>query len=803
MISERVQRIGASPTLRISAKAKAMQDEGIDVVDLSVGEPDFPTPENIKEAGIKAIRENFTKYTANDGIIQLRKAIAARLKEEYGLEYGPKEIIVSAGAKSSLFHLIQTIVNEGEEVIIPAPFWVTYPECVAFAKGKPVIVPTREEDGFLLTPEKLRDAITPATRAVILNNPCNPTGAAYSREKLMALAEVVRGEDMYVVADEIYAKLIYDDFKFSSFASLGEDIKKKTVIIAGVSKTYSMTGWRIGFAAGPAEIIAGMSRLQSHTTSNACSIAQKAGLEAYAGPQYEVSRMAAEFQRRRNYCLMRLASMPGVSCFKPQGAFYLFPNVRSFYEKEAGGVRIRNSYGMAYYLLKEARVAIVPGDSFGADDFIRISYATSMANLEKAMDRIAEALAKLKPARKEKRTALKNYATAVRKSVPVEPVDQALKESLAAEMENRLQASGGYEWNANINGIVVRLKTNVEHLNDFWVENWFPAQLEDEIEPHGTIYAVDGIAGREPRAFFNAASRTGVLVNTDAYGPLRGLAFGLVMDAAERASGLMGAAGAVRGMSADVDGSGLILVGPQGTKKTELFFELLQDRRFRLHSNEIVFVRISGGRAVADAVERKLFVPTNTAELDPRLAPLFDRSKCENVVTRREDCQDLKCPMAEDCRLDRGSVFCYRASKSAHAMLDPVWLGGQAAFTRRTNLRHMIILRNDATSPAVVELSRDEALKILESGETAGAKKSAEKSRPYFNPHLIPAAGGGLAGPAAEKGSALGIAGFGGAPAGLEAQKAFFGRLLEVVKCYLFNSGVADAETLKKIVTGV
>ena len=269
MISEKVQRIGASPTLKISAKAKAMKAEGIDVVDLSVGEPDFPTPENIKEAGIQAIRDNFTKYTASDGILPLRKAIAKRLQEDYGVAYDAKQIIVSAGAKASLFHLVQALVDEGEEVIVPAPYWVTYPECVALAKGRPVIVPTREEDGFRLTPEALKAAISPATKALILNNPSNPTGGAYTKDQLLALAEVVKGEDLYVIADEIYASLVFDNFKFTSFAALGEDVKKKTVVVNGVSKSYSMTGWRIGFAAGPAEVIDGMSKIQSHTRAMA------------------------------------------------------------------------------------------------------------------------------------------------------------------------------------------------------------------------------------------------------------------------------------------------------------------------------------------------------------------------------------------------------------------------------------------------------------------------------------------------------------------------------------------------------
>jgi aspartate/methionine/tyrosine aminotransferase len=395
MISEKVNQIGSSPTLKILAKVKSMRAEGIDVIDLSVGEPDFPTPENIKAAGIKAIQENFTKYTETDGIPALRKAIIQRLKDDHGLTYGLKEVIVSTGAKSSLFHLVQALVNEGEEVIVPSPYWVTYPECVALAKGKAVIVPTREKDGFRLTADQLKSAISPATKALILNNPSNPTGAAYERRHLEALAEVIKGEDIYVIADEIYDKLVYDGFLFTSFAALGEDIKKKTIIINGVSKAYSMTGWRIGFAAGPADVINGMSKIQSHTTSSACSISQKAGLEAFCGPQDELQRMVSEFQRRRNYVLMKLQSVPGISCFKPQGAFYLFPNVRSYFDKEVDGVPIRDSYGMAYYLLKQARVAIVPGDAFGADDYIRLSYATSMKNLEKAMDRIIEALAKL------------------------------------------------------------------------------------------------------------------------------------------------------------------------------------------------------------------------------------------------------------------------------------------------------------------------------------------------------------------------------------------------------------------------
>jgi aspartate/methionine/tyrosine aminotransferase len=778
MVSEKANQIGTSPTLKISAKAKAMRAAGIDVIDLSVGEPDFATPANVKAAGIKAIEDNFTKYTENEGIPALKKAIVDRLREDHGLSYAPADVIVSSGAKSSLFHLIQALVNEDEEVIIPSPYWVTYPHLVTLAKGKPVVVPAREEDGFLLTPEALKAAITPATKAVILNNPSNPTGAAYSRAQLEALAAVVRGEDLYVIADEIYGKLVYDGFAFTPFAGLGEDIRKKTILIDGVSKSYSMTGWRIGYAAGPADIIGAMAKIQSHTTSNPSSISQKAALEALRGPQHEVSRMAAEFQRRRNYVFMRLQSVPGLSCFKPQGAFYLFPNVSSFYDKEFQGMRMRNSYGLAYYLLKEARVAIVPGDAFAADDCIRLSYATSMENLEKGLDRLVRALAELKPSRRARVAALNNTQTRVRKSAPVEPaVTVPLRDALMAEMDGRLGSAPVYEWNVNIQGVIVRLRTNVAHLYDFWMENWFPAQLEGGLEPHGVIAAVDGIPGREPRAYFNSETRTGVLVNTDAYGPLRSLALGLVMDTAER----MLLSHGVRGMAAEHAGRLLALVGPPGTRKTELFFELLRDRRFRLHSTDQFFVRHAGEGPLADNVERKLFLPTNTVEAFPALAPLFDGSRCENVVVKKEDCQDVECLRGEDCRLDRGSLFCYKASPEGHALLDPSWIGGAAGHARRGILRWLFLLRNDPTSPAVVELDKEEALRLLESGEMPGLRKSpgSSKSRPYFNPHLLASS-----------------------PERLELHKNLWKRLLQGVSVYLFNSGRGGAADLRKAVTG-
>ena len=767
MVSDKANKIGESPTLKVTTKAKAMKAQGLDVIDLSVGEPDFPTPDNIKAAGKKAIDNNFTKYTQADGIPELKDAVIKRLQEDMGLSYESNEVIVSTGAKSSLYHLIQALINEGDEVIIPSPYWVTYPHAVSLAGGKTVIVPTTEENNFLLSPEQLKAAITPATKALILNNPSNPTGAAYVKHELEALADIILEEDIYVIADEIYEKLVYDDFQFVSFASLGEEIKRKTIIINGVSKAYSMTGWRIGYAAGPAEVIRGMAKIQSHSTSNPCSIAQKASLEALIGPQYEISKMVSEFQRRRNYVLMRLQSMPHISCFKSQGAFYLFPNVSAYYEKEFNQAQIRNSYGLAYYLLKEAKVAIVPGDAFGDDNYIRISYATSMENLEKSMDRMAEALSRLKTAKKIKRIRLNNTITHQRKTVSTDTtISLQMRDGLVAEIESYLGYENYFEWNANINGVIVQLRTNVPHLYDFWVENWYPAQLEADLEPHGIIYAVDGIPGREPRAFYNSESKTGVLVNTDNYGPLRSLALGLVIDTSERIFNVH----SLRGMSADLDGNGLVLMGPKGTKKTDLFFSMLQDPKLRLHANDLIFVRFSGGVALADSSERKLYLPTNSVKAFSQLAPLFDSSKCENVVVRKEECQNNTCQQLDDCRLDRGSPFCYEAAKNAYAMLDPYWIEGPAKHCKRTAIRWVFILRNDKVSPPLVETETEDALRILEYGESLGSRQdlSPTKSQPFFNPHLHVRT-----------------------PDRLESQRNFFRRLLENTRCYLFNTGVA------------
>ena len=776
-LSDKASQIGESPTLKITSKVKAMKAEGIDVIDLGVGEPDFPTPDNVKNAGIEAIRENFTKYTQSDGIPQLKDAIRMRLREDLGLDYAKNEIIVSTGAKSSLYHLIQAVVSRGDEVIVPAPYWVTYPHAVTLAGGTAVYVPTREEDGFLLTPEQLRSAITPNTKALILNNPSNPTGATYQRSHLESLADVILEEDITVLADEIYEKLVYDDFKYVSFASLSDEIKSKTVIINGVSKSYSMTGWRIGYAAGPADVINGMAKIQSHTTSNPCSVSQKAALEALRGPQHEVSKMISEFQRRRNYVHMRLQSIKDVSCFKSQGAFYLFPNFSAFFSKEFNGAPLRNSYGLAYYLLKEARVAVVPGAAFGADPNIRISYATSMENLEKGLNRIIEALPKLKTAKKTKRVALNNATTHWKKTVPTEPgpISAQMRDALVGEMESHLSYDNYFEWNANINGVIVQLRTNIAHLYDFWIENWYPAQLEADLEPHGIIYAVDNIPGREPRAFYSSETKTGVLVNADKYGPLRSLALGLVMDISDRTFRVH----AIRGMSADLDGSGVLLIGPKGTNKTSLFFGLLQDSDMKLHSNDIVFVRFSGKQPVADSPERKLFIPTNAVEAFSRLAPLFDNSKCENVILKKENCVNEPCQQLDDCRLDKGSPFCYTAAKNSYAMLDPYWIQGSSKHTKRTRLSKLIILRSDNVSPAVVKLEADEAFRMLDQGESTGITGTlgTGKGIPFFNPHLL------VSSPEEE----------------LDIQRGFYRRLLDMIPCYLFNSALGTVDDLKRL----
>jgi aspartate aminotransferase len=394
-LAERMSTVKPSPTLAVTAKAKAMKAQGIDVVGFGAGEPDFDTPKNIKEAAIKAIEEGFTKYTPSGGIEELKDAIIDKFKNENGLSYDRSQIVVTCGAKHAIYALAQAILNEGDEVIIPSPYWVSYPDIVSLMGGKPVIVEAKEKDGFKIDPARLKKAITPKTKAMVINSPSNPTGAAYEPSELLKIAEIAVEKGILVISDEIYERFVYDGFKFSSIASLGKEIKDQTIVINGVSKTYSMTGWRIGYAAGPKEIINAITDLQSQSTSNPTSIAQKASVEALRGSQDSVAVMVEEFDRRRRAMVDKLNSLPGVSCFNPQGAFYCFPNLSSYYGKSLKDKKIKGSADMSTYLLEEAKVAVVSGDAFGADEHIRLSYAISSESIRKGLERIEDALKKL------------------------------------------------------------------------------------------------------------------------------------------------------------------------------------------------------------------------------------------------------------------------------------------------------------------------------------------------------------------------------------------------------------------------
>ena len=395
VLSNRAKSLKPSPTLAINAKAKSMQAQGISVISFGAGEPDFDTPENIKLAAKKALDAGFTKYTPVGGIDDLKDAIIKKFQRDIQVTYKRSEIIVSCGGKHSFYNLAQAIFDQGEEVIIPAPYWVSYPPMVALANGTPVIVETTEKNEFKITPEELKKAITPKTKALIINSPSNPTGSAYTKKELEKIAEVALSKNFFVISDEIYEKIVYDGFEFVSIASLSEEMKKKTIIVHGVAKTYAMTGWRIGYTAGSEEIIAAMNNIQSQSTSNPTSISQKASVEALIGPQNEVEKMVSAFAQRRNYIVDRLNKIPGVSCYKPVGSFYVFPNFSSYYGKSFQGKKIENSTHLADFFLEVAKVAVVPGVEFGADPFERLSYATSMVDIKEGLDRIEEALKKL------------------------------------------------------------------------------------------------------------------------------------------------------------------------------------------------------------------------------------------------------------------------------------------------------------------------------------------------------------------------------------------------------------------------
>jgi aspartate aminotransferase len=394
-IAKRAQAIKPSPTLATAAKAKAMKAQGIDVVDFGVGEPDFDTPGNVKEAGIKAIQSGVTKYTPAGGTDELKEAVMEKFKKDNNLAYEKSQILISCGAKHSLYNIAEALFDPGDEIIIPSPYWVSYPDQVLLNDAVPVFVETTEAEGFKLSARALEKAITKKTRALVLNSPSNPTGLAYDRKTLEELAAVAVKHRIHVISDEIYEKLLYDGFTHFSIASLGKEIKDLTIVVNGVSKSHSMTGWRIGYAAGPKEIITAMANIQSQSTSNPCSISQKAAIEALRGPQDFISTMNIEFDKRRKYMVERLNKIQGISCLMPVGAFYAFPNVSKLYGKAVQGKTMKNSSDFATYLLEEAKVALVSGDAFGADPHIRLSYATSMENIQKGLERIEKAVALL------------------------------------------------------------------------------------------------------------------------------------------------------------------------------------------------------------------------------------------------------------------------------------------------------------------------------------------------------------------------------------------------------------------------
>ena len=395
-LARRLSVIEPSPTLAVSAKAKALKAKGIDVISFGAGEPDFDTPVHIKEAAKKALDAGDTKYTLVEGTIPLRKAVAAWLGKAHGLTFDVSEIIVSSGAKQSLFNAIHTLVDEGDEVIIPTPAWVSYNDIVKLAGGRPVNVPTLAEENFNVRLEDVARAITPRTRIILVCSPSNPTGAVYDEATLRGLAKLAVEKDIWLMTDDIYRTLLYGDAKFFQPATISPEVRAHTIIIDGVSKAYSMTGWRVGFTAAPRAVVEGMATLQGQSTTHAASMAQAAALAAVEGPTDELEKMRVEFDKRRKAMLKGLREIPGVKCVEPKGAFYAFPDLNAFIGKKTPeGKTIDNDGVLCEYLIEAARVAVVPGSAFGAPGYVRLSYATSMKNVEEGVRRMAEALPKL------------------------------------------------------------------------------------------------------------------------------------------------------------------------------------------------------------------------------------------------------------------------------------------------------------------------------------------------------------------------------------------------------------------------
>jgi aspartate aminotransferase len=396
VVSNRIEKMTPSVTLAQSAKIADLRKQGIEIIGFNVGEPDFNTPANIIAKAEEAYRIGFTKYTPASGMLELREEICKKFKNDYGLEYTPKDVLVSAGAKQSLTNALMAIVNPGDEVLVPTPCWVSYVEMIKLADGIPVLVAMDEENGFELDVDKIAAKVTEKTRAIMINSPNNPTGAVYKREDLEKLGKLAIEKNFYIISDEVYEKLVYDGEPNCCTASISPEIKEKTITINGVSKSYAMTGWRIGFAVGPSDVIKAMTDYQGHTTTSPNSPAQYASVEALANSDESIEKMRQEFDRRRLYIVERLNSMEGIKCNLPAGAFYVMPNIKSFYGKTYNDYVINNSRDMSDYLLEEARIAVVTGDAFEAPDNLRISYSNSMENLKNGMTRMEEALKKLK-----------------------------------------------------------------------------------------------------------------------------------------------------------------------------------------------------------------------------------------------------------------------------------------------------------------------------------------------------------------------------------------------------------------------
>jgi aspartate aminotransferase len=389
-LSIKGKAIEPSVTLEITAKANAMKAKGMDIISFSVGEPDFNTPENIQNEGVRAIKSGLTRYTPSSGIIELKKAICEKFKADNNLDYKPENIIISNGGKHSIYNALLAILNPGDEVIIGVPYWVSYPELVNIAGGTPVFIKTKEENDFKFGVKELNDVKTDKTKAIILNSPSNPTGAIYTEEELYEIAKWAVENKVFVISDELYEKLVYDGNKHISIASLNEDIKDLTILINGMSKAYAMTGWRIGYTAANAEVVKIMGNIQSHTTSNPSSISQYASVEGLIGDQSSVENMKEQFDIRRKYIVENINSIKGLSCRTPKGAFYIMVNISELKGKTIKGFEINNSLDFSKLILEKGKVAIVPGIAFGDDDFVRLSYATSLDNIKEGLKRIKE-----------------------------------------------------------------------------------------------------------------------------------------------------------------------------------------------------------------------------------------------------------------------------------------------------------------------------------------------------------------------------------------------------------------------------